>query len=139
MYKQIQKLKKLLKICIFQIVFPDKVNCLFDSVLYFFGMCPPGYKGAALRLQLINEMALKPEEYKVPYNLLLTPPPSKVPKPHPNPKHLYNLNFFGQAYVINELLGSGFTYKGWLQRYLQPDVDADIVAVKALRKMLEVH
>ena len=67
------------------------------------------------------------------------PPPSKLHKPHPNPKHLYNLNFFGQAYVINELLGSGFTYKGWLKRYLQPDVDADLVAVKALRKMLEVH
>ena len=46
--------------------FPDKFNCLFDSVLFFFGMVPAGYKGAALRLQLIYEMALHPAEYKVP-------------------------------------------------------------------------
>ena len=45
--------------------FPDRFNCVFDSVLFFFQMVPPGYKGAALRLQLIYEMALKPEEYEV--------------------------------------------------------------------------
>ena len=36
------------------------------------------------------------------------------------------------------LLGSGLTYKGWLQKYIQPNVDGDLVAIKALRKMLQV-
>ena len=46
--------------------YPDRFNCLFDSVLFFFPMKPAGYKGASLRLQLIYEMALHPQEYKVP-------------------------------------------------------------------------
>ena len=57
--------KKILKLCTFQLNYPDKFNCLFDSVLFFFPMKPPGYKGASLRLQLVYEMALHPDEYKV--------------------------------------------------------------------------
>ena len=49
--------------------FPYKYNCVFESVLFFFGMVPAGYKGAALRLQLIYEMALHPEKYKVIQNI----------------------------------------------------------------------
>ena len=45
--------------------FPDSYNCLFHSVLFFFQMVPPGYKGAALRLQLLYDMALRPDDYKV--------------------------------------------------------------------------
>ena len=45
--------------------FPDKYNCLFDSVLFFFPMKPAGFKGSLLRLQLIHEMAIHPVEYKV--------------------------------------------------------------------------
>ena len=31
------------------------------------------------------------------------------------------------------------TFKGWLQKFIQPETDADLVAVKALRFMLQVH
>ena len=36
------------------------------------------------------------------------------------------------------MLGSGLTYKQWLKKYIQPTVDADLVALKALRFMLKV-
>ena len=48
--------------------FPDKYNCLFDSVLFFFPMKPAGFKGSLLRLQLIHEMAIHPVEYKVTFD-----------------------------------------------------------------------
>ena len=31
------------------------------------------------------------------------------------------------------------TFKGWLQKFIQPETDADLGAVKALRFMLQVH
>ena len=36
------------------------------------------------------------------------------------------------------MLGSGLTYKQWLKKYIQPTIDADLVALKALRFMLKV-
>ena len=61
--------QQILQYLTLQMQFPDKYNCVFDSVLFFFGLVPAGYKGAALRLQLIYEMALHPEEYKVIQNI----------------------------------------------------------------------
>ena len=43
----------------------DANNCLFDSVLFFYPHKPPQYNGSSLRLQLINEMASYPAQYKV--------------------------------------------------------------------------
>ena len=43
----------------------DANNCLFDSVLFFYPHKPPQYNGSSLRLQLINDMASYPAQYKV--------------------------------------------------------------------------
>ena len=56
----------------------DANNCLFDSVLFFYPHKPPQYNGSSLRLQLINEMASYPAQYKVKKKC------TKYYKTHPN-------------------------------------------------------
>ena len=43
----------------------DSQNCLFDSIMFFFSLKPPNFKGSNLRLLLISTMALNPDVYKV--------------------------------------------------------------------------
>ena len=48
-----------------QLPIQDQKNCLFDSVLFFYPNKPAQYNGSSLRLQLINEMAQYPQQYRV--------------------------------------------------------------------------
>ena len=48
-----------------QLPIQDQKNCLFDSVLFFYPNKPPHYNGSSLRLQLINQMAQYPLQYRV--------------------------------------------------------------------------
>ena len=43
-----KKIKQILQYSTLQMQFPDKFNCVFDSVLFFFRMVPAGIKGQLL-------------------------------------------------------------------------------------------
>ena len=86
-------------------------------------------------------MAIRPDEFKVTKNYLLNNVNfdyfgQLYMSVHLNKYIIYTL--FTQAVVLHELLGSGYTYKQWLQKFIQPTVDGDLVAVKGLRYMLQV-
>ena len=60
------------------------------------------------------------------------------PKLKTNIKTYFNPKFCSQGVILNELLASGMTFKGWLLHMIDVNSHADIVVAKALRYMLQV-